>query len=176
MGSLPSNLGWECTFVCIHLVILVRPFPRRVWRVLCKPGFAIVQLPQVNLDAYRVCLFQIPTFGSLLYTSLSLAFGAQGLYSGRKCIEPTVHRPRGVLGRSRTDAGFESSALRLERPEHSRNRHQGYCNILLGHLLLPLFACSYPDVGEGTYPQPSLHSNLPTDLAFQPSLRFLPTV
>jgi hypothetical protein len=36
----------------------------------------IVQLPPIDLDAYRVCLFQIPIPGSLLYTSLSLVFGA----------------------------------------------------------------------------------------------------
>jgi len=33
-----------------------------------------LQLPQINLDAYRVCLFKNPIFGSLVFTSLSLAF------------------------------------------------------------------------------------------------------
>jgi len=32
------------------------------------------RLPQIDLDAYRMCLFQCPIFGSLLYTSLSLVF------------------------------------------------------------------------------------------------------
>lgn len=34
------------------------------------------------MDAYRMCLFQIPRFGSLVYTSLSLVFGKWGFDAG----------------------------------------------------------------------------------------------
>ncbi|KAF9644137.1 hypothetical protein BDM02DRAFT_3131949 [Thelephora ganbajun] len=46
---------------------------------------AIVRLPRIHLDAYQMCFFQIPRFGSLLYTSLSLAFdlGALLIVLGR---------------------------------------------------------------------------------------------
>ena len=81
------------------------------WNSACKPGFVIVRLPQIDLDAYHVCLFRNPIIGSLLYNSLSLVFGAQDLYSGGKRVELAVHRSRGVLGRPHASAGFEKAAL-----------------------------------------------------------------
>jgi len=41
-----------------------------------------VQLPSIDLDGYRICLFRAPRFLSVFHTSLSLAFGAYVYYVG----------------------------------------------------------------------------------------------
>lgn len=166
MDSPPFNLGWECTCVYIHPFIIVCSFHLHVWRALCQPGLVTAQLPQIDLDAYRMCLFQNPTLGSLLYTSLSLVFGAQGFCSGSEWTELTGHRSRGVLGRTRTNAGPEIPVLQLKHPKYSRHRHQRCRNVFHGHLLLPPRARSHADFSEGTYSHRSLDSNLLIDLAF----------
>jgi len=50
-------------------------------------GFVAARLPSIPLDAYRMCLFQIPRFGSLLYTSFSLVFGGYTSYVGGNFCE-----------------------------------------------------------------------------------------
>ena len=111
MGSQSSNSGWECTCVHIRSFIPVRLLSLHC-RLLREPSFAIVHLPQIDLDPYRICLFQNPISGSLLYTSLSLVFGTRDSH-GDHCnwIEPVVLRSRGVRYRLHTDTGVENPAL-----------------------------------------------------------------
>ena len=54
---------------------------------LCQLGFVAVRLPPIPLEVYQMCLFRIPRFGSLLYTSFSLAFGEQCSYAGMNFCE-----------------------------------------------------------------------------------------
>lgn len=74
-------------YLCVYAALNPRTSLPSLHPESMMSTFLVVELPQFDLDSYRICLFQISTFGSLLYTSLSLVFGALDPHSGGKFRE-----------------------------------------------------------------------------------------